>query len=82
MSRCPHCGDKLYKMLKFPNLNRCYRCAQYWREDAGKLYLEKTCPYCGGDMEEGHFRVACRNCNPFQFEPCGICGTARLWCCC
>ena len=80
---CPDCGEKLFKVVQFPELYRCYGCAQYWSDyGIGKLTKETDCPHCGTTMTEGLFRVACKKCNPFQFESCGLCGTKRLWCCC
>lgn len=40
------------------------------------------CKKCKGPLVVGHFEKACPNCNRFQFQPCGICGTQRIFCCC
>lgn len=40
------------------------------------------CSRCGGPLVKGAFSSACRTCSPFDFQPCGICGTARVHCCC
>jgi hypothetical protein len=69
---CPRCGDKLYQMVGFTDVFRCYRCARYWRETNGELEFDPHCPRCGTVQTEGNFRAACKVCNPFQFEPCGL----------
>lgn len=43
----------------------------------------EPCDRCKAPLVSGAFgQRACRNCNPFSFQPCGICGTARIHCCC
>ena len=81
-TKCPRCGDKLFQMKGFESVFRCYLCARIWREVNGHLEPEPVCPRCGTELTEGLFQAACKVCNPFQFEPCGICGTKRLWCHC
>ena len=41
-----------------------------------------VCDKCGGPAACGPFSHACPKCNPFDFKPCGICGTLRVYCSC
>ena len=81
-TKCPRCNDKLYKMVGFEDVYRCFLCGRYYREVNGELEFDPHCPRCGTVLTEGLYRAACKVCNPFQFEPCGICGTKRLFCHC
>ncbi len=81
-TRCPRCNDTLFKVKAFEDVYRCWLCNRYWREVNGHLEHEPDCPRCGTKLTEGLYQAHCKVCNPFQFEPCGICGTKRLFCHC
>ena len=81
-TRCPRCGDKLFKMKGFDATFRCWLCGRVWREVNEHLEHEPDCPRCGTTLTQGLFQAHCKVCNPFQFEPCLICHRPRLFCYC
>lgn len=43
----------------------------------------EPCSRCSAALVEGAFgQRACRTCDAFNFQPCGICRTARIYCTC
>ena len=52
-------------------------------ENHGPMHdLEMVCDKCGGPLTCGPFSHACKVCDPFEFQRCGICNQPRVFCCC
>ena len=55
------------------------RCTFKHHKEYGKVI---TCTKCGGPLTCGPLAHACKECDPFEFQRCGICRQPRVFCYC